>query len=164
VLLLRHSGLRIGDAVTLERWHVTGDELFLYAAKTGTPVYCPLPGFVVTAPDAVPKTSEGYFFWTGESKIESATGDWQRTLKAVFELAGVPRRPRAPLPGHVRGWVASGERANSQCCSGTAASRSRSDITRRGYGRGRSSWRPTFGAAGRTEQALTVSATAEHLR
>jgi integrase/recombinase XerD len=90
VLLLRHSGLRIGDAVTLERWHVTGDKLFLYAAKTGTPVYCPLPGFVVTAPDAVPKTSEGYFFWTGESKIESATGDWQRTLKAVFELAGVP--------------------------------------------------------------------------
>ena len=39
---------------------------------------------------AVPKISERYFFWTGESKMGSATGAWQRTLKAVFDLAGVP--------------------------------------------------------------------------
>jgi integrase/recombinase XerD len=40
--------------------------------------------------EAVPKTSERYFFWTGESKIDSATGDWQRTLKGVFKQAGIP--------------------------------------------------------------------------
>ena len=28
--------------------------------------------------------------WTGESKVQSATGDWQRTLKDVFELATIP--------------------------------------------------------------------------
>jgi len=90
VLVLRHSGLRIGDAVTLERSRIAGDKLFLYTAKTGTPVYCPLSDFVLTALEAIPRISEKYFFWTGESRIESATGDWQRTLKAVFELAKIP--------------------------------------------------------------------------
>jgi integrase/recombinase XerD len=75
VLLLRHSGLRIGDAVTLERSRITADNLFLYTAKTGTPVYVPLPESVLTALAAVPKVSERYFFWAGGSKIESATGD-----------------------------------------------------------------------------------------
>ena len=90
VLLLRHSGLRIGDAVTLERKRITGDKLFLYTAKTGTPVYCPLPDFVLNALEAAPKVSEMYFFWTGESKLGSATGDWQRALKGVFKEAGIP--------------------------------------------------------------------------
>jgi len=90
VLLLRHSGLRIGDAVTLERSRIIADKLLLYTAKTGTPVHLPLPPFVLTALEAAPRTSETYFFWTGESEIESATGDWQRTLKAVFRLAGIP--------------------------------------------------------------------------
>ncbi|HEV2233308.1 MAG TPA: site-specific integrase [Terriglobia bacterium] len=90
VLLLRHSGLRIGDAVTLERSKVTADKLFLYTAKTGTSVYCPLPDFLVIALAAIPRVSEKHFFWTGESKLESATGDWQRSLKAVFQEAGIP--------------------------------------------------------------------------
>ena len=90
VLLLRHSGLRIVDAVTLERSRVTGDKLFLYTAKTGTRVYVPLPDVVLTALEAIPRISERYFFWTGESKTDSATGDWQRTLKGVFKQAGIP--------------------------------------------------------------------------
>jgi integrase len=90
VLLLRHSGLRIGDAVTLERSRISGDKLFLYTAKTGTPVYVPLPDFVLTALEAIPKISKQYFFWSGESKLGSATGDWQRALKAVFKEAGIP--------------------------------------------------------------------------
>ena len=90
VLLLWHSGLRIGDAVMLERSRITGDKLFLYTAKTGTPVYVPLPQFVLTALEAVPKISEQYFFWSGESKRDSATGDWQRALKGVFKEARIP--------------------------------------------------------------------------
>jgi integrase len=42
-LLMRYSGLRIGDAVTCARDRVVDSTLFLYQAKTGTPVYCPLP-------------------------------------------------------------------------------------------------------------------------
>jgi integrase/recombinase XerD len=84
------TAVRIGDAVTLERGRISGDKLFLYIAKTGTPVYVPLPDFVLTALEAVPKISERYFFWTGDSKVESATGDWQPTLKGVFKQAGIP--------------------------------------------------------------------------
>jgi integrase/recombinase XerD len=89
VLLLRHSGLRITDAVTLPRDRITDGKLFLYTAKTGTPVYCPLPPFLLTAMEAIP-TGNNYFFWTGASKPKSAVGNWQRALKRLFVLAEVP--------------------------------------------------------------------------
>ncbi len=88
VLLLRYSGLRIRDAVTLSRKRIQGDKLFLYTAKTGTPVYCPLPPYVIEALSAIPAST--YFFWTGLSKPKSAVGDWQRSLKKLLVLAGVP--------------------------------------------------------------------------
>ncbi len=88
VLLLRYSGLRIRDAVTLGRNRIQGDKLFLYTAKTGTAVYCPLPPVVVNALNAIPESS--YYFWTGLSKPKSTVGDWQRSLKRLFTLAGVP--------------------------------------------------------------------------
>jgi integrase len=46
--------------------------------------------FVTTALEAVPKISERYFFWTGESKTDSATGDWQSALKGAFKKAEIP--------------------------------------------------------------------------
>ncbi len=88
VFLLRYSGLRIRDAITLSRNRIQDDKLFLYTAKTGTAVYCPLPPFVVKALDAIPAST--YFFWTGLSKPKSAVGDWQRSLKRLLILAGVP--------------------------------------------------------------------------
>ena len=45
---------------------------------------------MLAALEAVPRVSASYFFWSGESKVESATGDWQRALKGVFEQAGIP--------------------------------------------------------------------------
>ena len=89
VLLLRYSGLRIGDAVSLERSRIADGKLFLYTAKTGTPVWCPLPDNVIEALGSVRGTSEKYFFWTGEGKLKSAVGDWQRSLDKLFTLAGV---------------------------------------------------------------------------
>ena len=88
VLLLRYSGLRIRDAVTLPRNRVQGDKLFLFTAKTGTPVYCPLPPVVMHALNTIPDSA--YYFWTGLSRPKSAVGDWQRSLKRLFELGGVP--------------------------------------------------------------------------
>ncbi len=88
MLLLRYSGLRIRDAVTLPRNRVQGDKLFLFTAKTGTPVYCPLPPIVLNALNAIPESA--YYFWTGLSKPKSAVGDWQRSLKRLFELGRVP--------------------------------------------------------------------------
>jgi integrase len=71
VLLLRYSGLRIGDAVTLERRRIIADKLLLYTAKTGTPAYLPLPSFVLTALEAMPRISETYFFWTGGPRFRA---------------------------------------------------------------------------------------------
>ena len=89
VLLLRYSGMRIGDAVTLAGDRITGNKLFLYTAKTGFPVWCPLPDFVEKALNAGSRTNQKHFFWTGASKPKSAIGDWQRGLKKLFKLAGV---------------------------------------------------------------------------
>jgi integrase/recombinase XerD len=89
VLLLRHSGLRIGDAVTLSRERINGDKLFLYTSKAGTPVYCPLPPFVITALEAAIGPSERFYFWTGNGKVKTIISDWQAKLKKLFELAGV---------------------------------------------------------------------------
>jgi len=88
VLLLRHSGLRIRDAVTLSRDRIANGKLFLYTAKSGTPVYLPLPPFVLDALEAVARGAE-FFFWTGKSKPESAASNWRRSLREVFELAGI---------------------------------------------------------------------------
>jgi integrase/recombinase XerD len=89
VLLLRYSGLRIRDAVMLKNDRIHNGKLFLYTAKTGTAVWCPLPPFVVEALEAIP-TKNPYFFWSGESKPKSCVGDWQRSLRRLFKLAGVP--------------------------------------------------------------------------
>lgn len=90
VLLLRYSGLRIRDAVLLSRERVREGKLLLYTAKTGTPVYCPLPDVVVNALDAVLRPGSPYYFWSGESKPKSAVGDWQRSLAKLFKLAKAP--------------------------------------------------------------------------
>jgi integrase len=91
VLLLRHSGLRISDAVTLACDRIDKDgRLFLFTAKTGVPVHLPLPGFVVDALAEVEGTNQEYFFWSGVSKTKSAVGDWQRSLRKLFCLANIP--------------------------------------------------------------------------
>ena len=65
-------------------------KLFLYTAKTGTAVYCPLPEAVAGALGAIPTTNnKHHFFWTGESEPKSAVGDWQRSLRKLFALANV---------------------------------------------------------------------------
>jgi integrase len=90
VLLLRYSGLRIGDAVTLSSERIDGDKLFLYNSKAGTPVYCPLPPFVIMALDAARDPKQRFYFWTGSSKVKTITSDWQAKLKTLFEQAKVP--------------------------------------------------------------------------
>jgi integrase/recombinase XerD len=92
VLLLRYSGLRIRDVVTLRCDRVGEDgKLFLYTAKTGTPVRLPLPGVVLDALRMIPLArGNEHYFWSGESKPKSAVGDWQRSLRRLFKLAGVP--------------------------------------------------------------------------
>jgi integrase/recombinase XerD len=95
VLLLRYSGLRIGDAVSCSVDRLANGKLRLYTQKTGTHVHCPLPEFVVTELGAIPKMSERYWFWTGNGKPETAVADWQGRLLDVFEDMKVEEFARA---------------------------------------------------------------------
>ena len=88
ILLLRYSGLRIQDAVTLPRTAIKDGSLTLRTAKTKTDVRLPLPQSVIAALEAIPKTNP-YYFWTGASKPESCASVWQQTLRTLFELAGI---------------------------------------------------------------------------
>jgi integrase len=57
--------------------------------KTGVHIHCPLPPVVMSALKAIPKNGR-YYFWTGNGKVKSTTGNWQRALQLLFELAEVP--------------------------------------------------------------------------
>ena len=94
-LLMRWSGLRIRDAITLERHRLHGESLLLYQAKTGTPVYVPLPPHVLEALESLPpgpRPNPRYFFWSGNGSPKSAVANWQRSYRRLFELANI-RRP-----------------------------------------------------------------------
>lgn len=102
-LLMRWSGLRIRDAVTLERHRLHGDSLLLYQAKTGTPVYVPLPPHVVELLDEVPpgpKPNPRYFFWSGNGDPKSAVADWQRSYRRLFESANIRTADGEPKRCH----------------------------------------------------------------
>lgn len=94
-LLMRWSGLRIRDAITLERHRLEGDSLLLYQAKTGQPVYVPLPPYVVKALKSIPDgpvPNPRYFFWSGNGLPKSAVANWQRSYRRLFQLADI-RKP-----------------------------------------------------------------------
>jgi integrase len=89
VLLLRHSGLRIGDAVCLEKSRISEGKLFLYTQKTGVPVWLPLPDECLDALEKMRSSSAQYFFWSGTGNKKSAIADWQRALGKLSVLSGV---------------------------------------------------------------------------
>jgi integrase len=87
ILLLRYSGLCLGDAVTISRDRIKNGTLILRTEKTGTLVRLPLPQKVVDAIAACP--GPRYPFWSGNGKRKSVVTDWQRALKRLFDIAGV---------------------------------------------------------------------------
>jgi integrase len=87
MLLLRHSGLRIGDAVGLNRDRIKDGKLFLYTQKTGTPVWLPLPPEAITELEALPVRD--HFFWSGNGQLKSAIETWRRSFIALAAQAKV---------------------------------------------------------------------------
>jgi integrase/recombinase XerD len=95
ILLMRWSGLAIRDAVTLERRRLNEkDELFLYRAKTGNPVYVPLPSELAELLRTIPPgpcPNPRYFFWSGNGSAKSVVGNWQRSFRRLFKIANLQR-------------------------------------------------------------------------
>lgn len=90
VRLLLYSGLRIRDAVVLDTTRFKEDsKLLLPTQKTGQPVVLPLPPDVAADVMRFQKGMNPYFFWSGSGNPKSAVGDWQRSLRKLFVLAGI---------------------------------------------------------------------------
>lgn len=98
--LMRWTGLRIRDAVTLEKSKLTRDpqtgmwSVIVYQKKTGEDVYCPLPPDVAEMLINVPESQKGntnatYFFWTGNGDPKTVVSNWQRSYGKLFKLAGI---------------------------------------------------------------------------
>ena len=90
VLLLRYAGLRITDATAFDFSKLDDNRVFLYQAKTGQPVFIPIPPWVVEALEALKPLGETPF-WSGRGAIKSAVSHWQRALANLFKLAGVEK-------------------------------------------------------------------------
>ena len=104
VLLMRFSGLRIGDAIKLTDDptpifigskkvippQITDKRIFLYTQKTGVNVYIPMPPEFFEALLEVEKQSQQYYFWRGTGRLETRIGNLERTLKSMFIKAGIP--------------------------------------------------------------------------
>ena len=96
-LLLRYSGLRLGDAAKMPRNRIEDGRLLLYTQKFGRHVYVPLPPFLVQALEEVAPLcpDPDYFFWTGRGTHHSVVGNWQRSFRKLFALAGFKKKDRA---------------------------------------------------------------------
>ena len=88
VLVLRWTGLAIGDAISLETGMVRGNQIARRGDKTDVAVSLPIPDEVVSSLQRLP-TAAGRFFWSGQGKLKSAVANWQRSLKKLFDLAGI---------------------------------------------------------------------------
>ena len=86
VLLLRYSGMRIGDAVRLRVDRITGNKRFLYTQKTDVPVYAVLPGFVARTLDATPRAAAAHFFWCGTGTLDGVVSSWRKRLAKPLRI------------------------------------------------------------------------------
>jgi integrase/recombinase XerD len=91
LVLIRYTGMRVSDAVTLTTDRLDGKRLFLYTQKTGVPVYTVVPDSVLAALEATPRVTDTRYFWSGQGKRQTVIGDWQGRIKKVFDLAGISK-------------------------------------------------------------------------
>jgi integrase/recombinase XerD len=98
---MRWSGLAIKDAVTLERSRISADgSVFLYRAKTGVPVYVPLPPRVHQLLRSLPSENPRYFFWSGNGDPATCKRGWTRALARLFKLANIQKPDKTPKRCH----------------------------------------------------------------
>src|SRR5689334_9053937 len=122
---MRWTGLRIGDAVTLEKSRLTLDprsgiwSIMVYQRKTGDPVYCPIPPHVADllltvpptgrrgnaryrrfGPVAASQTNDRYFFWTGNGQPRSAITGWRQAYAKLFKRADLKEPDGTPKRCH----------------------------------------------------------------
>jgi integrase len=89
VLVMRYTGMSIGDTAKLEKADVDGGRIRTYRKKTGEDVYARVPPFVIDALNKAPHDSERFYFWTGQGKLHTRTSKWGSRLQRLFVAANV---------------------------------------------------------------------------
>jgi integrase/recombinase XerD len=93
VLLLRWSGLRITDGLTLDKSRIDADSrLFLYQSKTNRPVRTPLPPGVIDALKALPTISATKFFLKDGDNPFDVGDQYRWQLELAVRQSGITKR------------------------------------------------------------------------
>jgi len=97
VLLLRYSGMRIGDGVNFSTDRLEGNRLFLYTQKTGVPVNTILPGFVLSALEATPKSHREVFLLERKGEARKHRAELANAIAQTFQTRKRSEWTCAPL-------------------------------------------------------------------
>jgi len=94
LLLLRHTGLRISDALMLRKDQVRNGAVQMFTKKTGGHILLPVPQELEIALACLPlpeplKHDNGYYFWNGQATSKRLLESAERTLRSVFRKSGV---------------------------------------------------------------------------
>jgi integrase len=85
-LLMRWSGLRIGDSLTMARSSLSGNRLDLMTRKTKAHYLGTLPDHVAETLNSLPKQSgihPDYFFWSRTCTYESLASTWGHSIREL---------------------------------------------------------------------------------
>jgi integrase len=132
LLLMRYSGLRVSDAVTLTTDRLDGKKLLLYMQKTGAPVYTVLPESVVQVLEETPQVTETRLFlvrqWQAANCGVRLPRENQEYLQSRGNQEGIVQcrfssSPRYFRCGAAAGWCADRARLDSTGTSKRASDR-----------------------------------------
>jgi integrase len=89
ILVMRYTGMSIGDTAKLEKADVQGNRIRTHRKKTGEDVFGKVPPFVINALNAAPHDSDQYYFWTGHGELHTRASKWGSRLQRLFVVADV---------------------------------------------------------------------------
>ena len=95
ILAQRYAGLSIEDGIILPRTGVIEEKnnyrVITDRKKTGAHIDNVIPAWVGRELLAAPNSNSKYLLWSGEGDSESTVKHFQRLLKKVFNVAGLPK-------------------------------------------------------------------------
>jgi len=89
VLVMRYTGMSIGDTAKLAKADVHGNRIRTHRKKTGEDVFGKVPPFVIDALNRAPHDSDQYYFWTGNGLLHTRASKWGDRLQRLFVIASV---------------------------------------------------------------------------
>jgi integrase/recombinase XerD len=85
LLVLRWTGMRIGDAIQLEDAKIIDGQITIRTTKTGQRVSIPIHPEAKAALEKI-KNGNRFYFWSGEGTLKSAVSAWERTIKRLYQI------------------------------------------------------------------------------